>query len=315
MASVGKLAFQPLTPMFHMLDLRQGQPAYMEQIARAFESLRHGVTRVHMEYEASPLAVRPVTCFVPHPLTDSARRVQECATMHSVPCRACTLPSHSIGVAISSGTTRRWSEVQHLLNKDSLLFFAHDAHMEKPMVVKYVTKYGTEVHQALSDAGLAPVLYDTVQVKGGFIQVNFGTTMIYATLCLSIFSISVCLHSDMRSMYSNEATLVFCHILFVLHMDCTGGNGAARCGRRVGPHGHAVRGQAISCATRSAGCIGERTCAAPPQSWLGGVSRLPPLQCDGKVSEICLASVQNQHTWTPAYTTERRIDGRPAQRC
>lgn len=83
---MGKLAFQPLTPMFHMLDLRQGQPAYMEQIARAFEALRHGVTRLGMEYAASPLGVRNAL-FVPHPLADSSRQVQEYAsTQHGTFC-------------------------------------------------------------------------------------------------------------------------------------------------------------------------------------------------------------------------------------
>ncbi|KAK9919159.1 hypothetical protein WJX75_009796 [Coccomyxa subellipsoidea] len=135
LAFVGKVAFQPLTPIFPMLDLRPGQPAYMEQIARAFEALRHGVARLGKEYAASPLGVRPAL-FMLYPLTDSVR----------------------------------WSEVQHLVNINSLLFFARDAQTKTPKVIKYVTKYGIEVHQALSDAGLAPVLYDTVHLKGGFMQ-------------------------------------------------------------------------------------------------------------------------------------------------
>lgn len=72
LAFVGKVAFQPLTPIFPMLDLRPGQPAYMEQIARAFEALRHGVARLGKEYAASPLGVRPAL-FMPYPLTDSVR--------------------------------------------------------------------------------------------------------------------------------------------------------------------------------------------------------------------------------------------------
>ena len=41
LAHVDRLAFQPLTPMFHMLDMRPGQSAYMDQLARAFEASRH----------------------------------------------------------------------------------------------------------------------------------------------------------------------------------------------------------------------------------------------------------------------------------
>ena len=66
--------------MFHMMDLRSGQPAYMEQVARAFEALRHGVNRLDVEYAASPLAVRPALS-VPYPLTDPDRQDQECASM------------------------------------------------------------------------------------------------------------------------------------------------------------------------------------------------------------------------------------------
>lgn len=47
------------------------------------------------------------------------------------------------------------------MNINSLLFFARDAQTKTPKVIKYLTKYGIEVHQALSDAGLAPVLYDS----------------------------------------------------------------------------------------------------------------------------------------------------------
>ena len=69
LADVGRVAFQPLTPMFHMLDMRPGQPAYMEQLARAFEALRRALTSLQNDYEASQLAVRqPV--FIPYPLQD-----------------------------------------------------------------------------------------------------------------------------------------------------------------------------------------------------------------------------------------------------
>ena len=61
--------------MFAMLDLRPGQRAYMEQMARAFEALKRGITRLGEDYAASPLGVRPAG-FMPYPLTDSFRQVQ-----------------------------------------------------------------------------------------------------------------------------------------------------------------------------------------------------------------------------------------------
>ena len=47
LADVGRVAFQPLTPMFHMLDIRPGQPKYMEQMARAFEALQKALTSLY----------------------------------------------------------------------------------------------------------------------------------------------------------------------------------------------------------------------------------------------------------------------------
>lgn len=79
---------------------------------------------------------------------------------------------------IDVGTTCRWSDVMRLFDSDNLLFFARDASDRTARVVKYVTQYGTEVHQALSDAGLAPVLYDTKDLKGGFTQVSCGKAFI-----------------------------------------------------------------------------------------------------------------------------------------
>jgi hypothetical protein len=76
------------------------------------------------------------------------------------------------------GTTCRWSDVQHLVDIDSLLFFARDANDKMAKVIKYATQYGTEVHQALSDAGLAPILYDTRDLKGGFTQVSCAKAFI-----------------------------------------------------------------------------------------------------------------------------------------
>lgn len=70
------------------------------------------------------------------------------------------------------------------MNINSLLFFARDAQTKTPKVIKYLTKYGIEVHQALSDAGLAPVLYDTVHLKGGFMQVSCAIAFISARSCL-----------------------------------------------------------------------------------------------------------------------------------
>lgn len=66
----------------------------------------------------------------------------------------------------------RWAEVQVLVNSKSLLFYASDAQTKASKVIKYVTQYGHEVHQLLSDAGLAPTLYQLVQLPGGFMQVS-----------------------------------------------------------------------------------------------------------------------------------------------
>ena len=66
----------------------------------------------------------------------------------------------------------RLAEVQVLVNSKSLLFCASDAHTKASKVIKYVTQYGHEVHQLLSDAGLAPVLYQVVQLPGSFMQVS-----------------------------------------------------------------------------------------------------------------------------------------------
>ena len=65
----------------------------------------------------------------------------------------------------------RWAEVQLLVSNKSL-FYASDAKTKTAKVVKYVTKYGSEVHQVLSDAGLAPILYQVVQLPEGFMQVS-----------------------------------------------------------------------------------------------------------------------------------------------
>ena len=73
LADVGRMAFQPLTPMFYMMDMRPGQPAYMEHLARAFEALRKALNSLQHDYEASQLAIRK-PAFTPYPLQD-ARQV------------------------------------------------------------------------------------------------------------------------------------------------------------------------------------------------------------------------------------------------
>ncbi|KAL0049923.1 hypothetical protein WJX82_000834 [Trebouxia sp. C0006] len=108
LANVGRVAFQPLTPMFHMLDIA------------AWAAYIHGAPT-----------------FIPYPLQDF-----------------------------------RWAEVQLLVNNKSLLFYASDAQTKAAKVIKYVTQYGSEVHQMLSNAGLAPILYQVVQLPGGFMQVE-----------------------------------------------------------------------------------------------------------------------------------------------
>jgi hypothetical protein len=74
----------------------------------------------------------------------------------------------------------RWAEVQQLVNNKSLLFYASDAQTKAAKVIKYVTRYGIEVHQMLSDAGLAPILYQLVPLPGSFMQVSLVPSHIVA---------------------------------------------------------------------------------------------------------------------------------------
>ncbi len=76
------------------------------------------------------------------------------------------------GIALALDVVCRWAEAQDLVDNTSLLFYAREAQTKTGKVIKYVTQYGSEVHQALSNAGLAPVLYEMVQLKGGFMQVS-----------------------------------------------------------------------------------------------------------------------------------------------
>ena len=62
--------------MFHMLDLR---PAYMDQLARAFEALRKALNSLEHDYLASSLAIREPPN-VPYPLLDPSRQVA-CSNM------------------------------------------------------------------------------------------------------------------------------------------------------------------------------------------------------------------------------------------
>lgn len=64
------------------------------------------------------------------------------------------------------------AEVQLLVNNKSLLFYASDAKTKAAKFIKYVTQYGSEVHQTLSNTGLAPILSQLVQLPGGFMQVS-----------------------------------------------------------------------------------------------------------------------------------------------
>ena len=74
LAFVGRVAFQPLTPMFHMLDLRSGQKAYVEQVARSLEACRRGLNGLMQEY-AMTSATNESQTFVPYPLLDTTRLV------------------------------------------------------------------------------------------------------------------------------------------------------------------------------------------------------------------------------------------------
>ena len=82
LADVGRLAFQPLTPMFHMLDMRPGQSAYMDQLARAFEALRQALDSLEHDYQASSLAIRE-PANVPYPLLGPSRQVA-CSNMMTI---------------------------------------------------------------------------------------------------------------------------------------------------------------------------------------------------------------------------------------
>ena len=189
------------------MDLRSGQPAYMEQVARAFEALRHGVNRLDVEYAASPLAVRPAHS-LPYPLTDPDRQDQasmQCATL-------CMYMSLALLVMqwLKLGIICRWSEVQHLVDVNSFLYLARDPETETAKVIKYVTKYGTEVHQVLADAGLAPVLYSTVQLKGNFIQVIYAIAFISAisSMCTDTFFTCLYNETDQQAQYKTHFWLV-----------------------------------------------------------------------------------------------------------
>ena len=96
--------------------------------------------------------------------------------MHLIVCVPCLMGMHRQSEKRVKGSILvnlcRWAEVQLLVNNKSLLFCASDAHTKAAKVIKYVTQYGTEVHQTLSNARLAPMLYQLVQLPGAFMQVS-----------------------------------------------------------------------------------------------------------------------------------------------
>ena len=53
-----RMAFQPLTPFFHMLDVRPGDTGHLERVARAVEALSIGVDHLYAAYDCSPLEQR-----------------------------------------------------------------------------------------------------------------------------------------------------------------------------------------------------------------------------------------------------------------
>ena len=75
--------------MFHMLDMQPGQPAYMIQLARAFDVLRKALTSLQGDYEASQLAVRK-PAFIPYPLQD-VRQVACNSSPAATFCANCSL--------------------------------------------------------------------------------------------------------------------------------------------------------------------------------------------------------------------------------
>ena len=83
--------------MFHVLDMRPGQPAYMEQLARAFEALRKALNSLQHDYKASELAIRqPV--FMPYPLQD-ARQVPHSSITATTPMHMVTYQCNIVFVA------------------------------------------------------------------------------------------------------------------------------------------------------------------------------------------------------------------------
>ena len=96
------------------------------------------------------------------------------------------------------------------MDVNSLLYLARDPETETAKVIKYVTKYGTEVHQVLADAGLAPVLYSTVQLKGNFIQVIYATAFISAisSMCTDTFFTCLCMDTIQQAQYETHFWLV-----------------------------------------------------------------------------------------------------------
>ena len=108
----------------------------------------------------------------------------------------------------------RWAEIQLLVNNKSLLFCASGAHTKAAKVIKYVTQYGTEVHQTLSNAGLAPVLYQLVQLPGAFMQVSLLLSHSFA-----------CFVDSNKSCHCPAA--LPCCSFYVIETICPGGDGAA----------------------------------------------------------------------------------------
>ena len=87
-----------------MLNMRPGQPTYLEQSAHAFQALRKALTSLQHDYKTSQLAVRQ-PAFVPYPLQDvrlvsysnitaeksmytTAKRMQHLLAWHSAICLA-----------------------------------------------------------------------------------------------------------------------------------------------------------------------------------------------------------------------------------
>ena len=62
--------------------------------------------------------------------------------------------------------------MQPLVDSETLAYLVRLADTDEQRVVKFALTYGTEVHDTLAAERLAPCLYGTKRLPGGFVQVS-----------------------------------------------------------------------------------------------------------------------------------------------